>query len=206
MKPPSIAERIRASRTADEQAVKARVARVGRDDGVQHGRDHGPGIRLRNVRSRRNEILREADVAVEDGPDPERPNSTVRRARRVDPLLALKRAGAIEDRHLDAAAAMRAYARQAKNKQLEADAAEVRFRAERRIGELMAAQRATVGLNGGGRPSIADIPTSLPAVRAAQKVHTLSRVHRRFRGSVVSSGDLPLLARCPAFRNNIVNM
>lgn len=39
------------------------------------------------------------------------------------------------------AEAMRAYAKQAKNKQLETDAAEIRIRAERRIGELMAAQR-----------------------------------------------------------------
>lgn len=46
--------------------------------------------------------------------------------------------------------AMRAYARQAKNKQLEVDAAEIRIRAERRIGELMQAQRETVGLNSGG--------------------------------------------------------
>jgi phage N-6-adenine-methyltransferase len=37
--------------------------------------------------------------------------------------------------------AMRAYAKQAKNKQLEIDASEIRFRAERRIGELMAAQK-----------------------------------------------------------------
>lgn len=37
--------------------------------------------------------------------------------------------------------AMRAYAKQAKNKQLEIDASEIRFRAERRIGELMASQR-----------------------------------------------------------------
>lgn len=41
----------------------------------------------------------------------------------------------------DKAEAMRAYAKQAKNKQLETDAAEIRIRAERRIGELMAAQR-----------------------------------------------------------------
>jgi hypothetical protein len=41
---------------------------------------------------------------------------------------------------------MRAYARQAKNKQIEIDASEIRFRAERRLGELMAAQRETVGL------------------------------------------------------------
>lgn len=42
----------------------------------------------------------------------------------------------------DYAEAMRAYARQARNISLETDAAEIRFRAERRIGELMAAQRA----------------------------------------------------------------
>lgn len=41
----------------------------------------------------------------------------------------------------DQAEAMRAYARQAKNKQLEIDASEIRIRAERRIGELMEAQR-----------------------------------------------------------------
>ena len=43
------------------------------------------------------------------------------------------------------AEAIRAYARQAKNRQLELDAAEIRIRAERRLGELMAAQRASVG-------------------------------------------------------------
>ncbi len=41
----------------------------------------------------------------------------------------------------DVAEAMRAYAHQAKNKQLEIDAAEIRIRAERRIGELMKAQK-----------------------------------------------------------------
>lgn len=41
--------------------------------------------------------------------------------------------------------AVRAYAKQAKNRQLEIDAAEIRIRAERRLGELMAAQAGTVG-------------------------------------------------------------
>jgi len=48
---------------------------------------------------------------------------------------------------------MRAYARQAKNKQLEAQAAEIRFRAERRIGELMAAQKDAGQMAAAGRPS-----------------------------------------------------
>jgi len=40
---------------------------------------------------------------------------------------------------------MRAYAKQAKNRQLEIDAAEIRMRAERRVGELILRQKATVG-------------------------------------------------------------
>lgn len=47
---------------------------------------------------------------------------------------------------------MRAYARQAKNKQLEVDAAEIRIRSERRLGEMLAQQKETVGLAPGGRP------------------------------------------------------
>jgi len=48
----------------------------------------------------------------------------------------------------DKAEAMRAYARQAKNKVLEVDAAEIRIRAERRLGEMIVAQKQTVGLGG----------------------------------------------------------
>lgn len=54
----------------------------------------------------------------------------------------------------DKADAMRAYARQARNKDLEADAAEIRFRAERRLGELIAAQKETVGLAQGKRTDL----------------------------------------------------
>jgi len=51
----------------------------------------------------------------------------------------------------DTAEALRAYAKQAKNKDLEIDAAEIRIRAERRVGELIRKQKATVGL---ARPAV----------------------------------------------------
>jgi len=49
----------------------------------------------------------------------------------------------------DQAVAMAAYARQAKNRNLEADAVEIRLRATRRIDELRRAQKETLGLNQG---------------------------------------------------------
>jgi N6-adenosine-specific RNA methylase IME4 len=69
----------------------------------------------------------------------------------------------------DVAMAMRLYAKQAKNKDLEADAYELRVRAERRLGEVIAEQKATVGLNVGGRPSktgTAEEPVSKPGTLA----------------------------------------
>lgn len=49
------------------------------------------------------------------------------------------------------AEAMRHYARQAGDKTLEIQSAQLRFRAERRLGELILAQKETVGLNTGSR-------------------------------------------------------
>ena len=46
----------------------------------------------------------------------------------------------------DKAAAMQAYGRMAKDKSLEVDAAEIRIRAERRLGEMIAAQKSDGGL------------------------------------------------------------
>lgn len=51
----------------------------------------------------------------------------------------------------DVAAAMKAYARQSEDKQLEIDASEIRIRAERRLGELIREQKETVGLQSGAR-------------------------------------------------------
>jgi hypothetical protein len=56
------------------------------------------------------------------------------------------------------------YARKTKNKQIEADAREIKKRAERKIGQLMKAHKEKVGFNKGGRPktgSAAD-PVSEP--------------------------------------------
>ena len=53
----------------------------------------------------------------------------------------------------DKAEAMRVYARLADDKTMEVDAAEIRIRAERRLGEMIAAQKADGGLNKGGRPT-----------------------------------------------------
>lgn len=52
----------------------------------------------------------------------------------------------------DKAEAMRLYGQMSNDKTLEMDAAEIRIRAERRLGELIGAQKAGPGLNKGGNP------------------------------------------------------
>jgi hypothetical protein len=68
---------------------------------------------------------------------------------------------------LDASVAMRAYAKQAKNRDLEADAVALRMRATRRLAERIEAQKQTVGLNdgarGGGRKARATRVADQPA-------------------------------------------
>jgi hypothetical protein len=98
---------IRTSRRNAVAAGLARAAHVGQDTGRKGERDHGPGLRLHAVRDGAK-VLRLADVEMTDGPHATDPNVTVRRARRVDPLEVLHRAGSIETRHLDAAEQLRA--------------------------------------------------------------------------------------------------
>lgn len=71
-------------------------------------------------------------------------------------LLAIADAKAIDEvkNITDTADAMRAAARVAKNKQSEIDLAEIRFRGERRLGELMAAQRQSHGTAQGRRSDL----------------------------------------------------
>lgn len=64
------------------------------------------------------------------------------------------------------AEAMRAYARQAKNKNLEADAMAIRVRAERRLGQMIKAQSEAGMLNSGGRPSEKPDSKTNPVTRA----------------------------------------
>lgn len=52
----------------------------------------------------------------------------------------------------DQAVALAAYARQAKDREIEVAAAQIRFRAEQRLGEMIIAQKETVGLAKGGQP------------------------------------------------------
>ena len=88
-------EPIRQAKAASEAAQLARARRVGRDLGVVNRSEYGPGIRLVPIRGPGGTIVREADVEVVDTPDPDAPKVTRRRARRIDPLEVLKRAGTI---------------------------------------------------------------------------------------------------------------
>lgn len=54
----------------------------------------------------------------------------------------------------DKAEAVRHYARQAKNRELEIDCAEIRIRAERKLGEILCLSKSSGQLNKGGRPSL----------------------------------------------------
>jgi len=82
------------------------------------------------------------------------PTQTLALSRYDVACRALAEARAVDDvmEVVGQANAVYAYARQAKDRQMEIDAAEIRIRAERRLGELMAAQKAAVGVAKGGQP------------------------------------------------------
>ena len=86
---------------------------------------------------------------------------------------------------LDKAEAMRLYGRMAKDKTLEMDAAEIRMRAERRLGQMLAEQKAAGGMNKGqlkqgpalvnnedgkASPTLADVGISYDLSSRAQKM------------------------------------
>jgi hypothetical protein len=59
----------------------------------------------------------------------------------------------------DQAMAMRLYAQQARNRQLEADALEIRLRAERRVGEMMETGKDDRQTRGGQGGKVSEKPT-----------------------------------------------
>jgi N6-adenosine-specific RNA methylase IME4 len=80
----------------------------------------------------------------------------------------------------DQAMAMRLYAKQAKNKELEADAFEIRLRAERRVGEMMVegrSDRASIGehkrFSENPLPTLADAGIDKNLANRARKLHSL---------------------------------
>src|SRR5262245_46396589 len=79
------------------------------------------------------------------------PAASAALARYDSACRALAEARSIDEvKHVrDQAIAMAAYARQAKNRDLESDAVEIRMRATRRLDQLWQAQKETVGLNQG---------------------------------------------------------
>lgn len=84
----------------------------------------------------------------------------------------------------DRAEAMRHYARQARDVQLEIDAWEIRVRAERRLGEMIAAQKETIGLHRGGRPKTGSgaEPVSVPTLAEAGIDKKLSAAAQKVAG------------------------
>lgn len=84
---------------------------------------------------------------------------------------------------------MRAYSRQAKNRELEADAVEIRMRATRRLDDLIEAQRQSVGLNRGARGSVVTglrrnpVKDDRPTLAEAGVDKNLAH-HARMRGSM----------------------
>lgn len=90
-------------------------------------------------------------------------------------LAECKAVDEVKDLH-NKADAMRIYAMQAKNKSMEIDAAEIRIRAERRLGEMISSQKGGVGLNKGGNPKTTprDKREVVPTLKDAGISHDLS--------------------------------
>ena len=105
------------------------------------------------------------------------------------------------------AVAMKAYARQARDRGLEAAAFEIRLRAERRLGEMLLVQRATVGFNRGmagkavsgsrmaplkdARPTLAAAGIDKKLSARSQRLATLSVAEFR---TVIADGRERILA------------
>lgn len=112
-------------------------------------------------------------------------------------IAAAKRVDEVK-RIRDVSIAMRAYARQANNHDLEADAIEIRMRATRRMDQMRQGQKATVGLNKGvrrvgkkptrdDRPTLADAGIDKNLAHEGRKLGALS--DRDFEQAVHTARD-----------------
>lgn len=105
----------------------------------------------------------------------------------------------------DRAAATQAYARMAKDKSLEVDAAEIRIRAERRLGEMLAEQKASGNMASGHRfaggsvavppaPTLAEAGIDKKLSARAQKIAAVPKAEfeaevEEWRGRVSAEGE-----------------
>lgn len=102
---------------------------------------------------------------------------------------------------LDRSEAMRAYGRQIRDKTMETDAKEIRWRATRRLGEMIKADKATVGLNPGGRPKKtgqSDGPVLPPTLDEIGIDKNLSSRAQKYASMEETSFDR-LIERCRAY-------
>lgn len=86
-----------------------------------------------------------------------------------------------------------AYARQAKDRELEVKAMHIRFRAVRRLGELLLAQKETVGLAKGGQPYQAADPTCADTEQVETRPPTLKEagIDRKLSSQAQRMAQLP---------------
>jgi hypothetical protein len=123
----------------------------------RHERHYRPGIAKRADRSARRAPPVPAVIATAQNPIEVYEAACQALAAVVSVDAAVKIA--------DQASAIKEWARRAKNRELEITAAEIRIRAERRLGELLAADKAAGGFNVGGRPPSAFVMAGLdPAI------------------------------------------
>lgn len=101
----------------------------------------------------------------------------------------------------DKAAAIRAYARQIKNQQLEIDAAEIRVRAERRLGELLALLKLQGKYGARGKPGIVGaVKAEITSEKLGLNFHTTKEC-----GRLARLPEAEFNSRLEAWRRDSIN-
>lgn len=105
------------------------------------------------------------------------------------------------------AEAMQAYARQAKNTQMEADASKVRLRATRRLGELLAERKASGELVPGVKADFLDKAGVSRRLSAwSQRIASVPEAKfEKWLDERISRNKLPSVRACMSFANGILS-